>query len=495
MLRRTMRTASQLIAFVSVGAIFAGAQDRLDGIWESDGFGYVFTITGRSLKAFEVTATTCVAGFTAQRVQGAQAAGAAVFRAEDDVYRLRRGGPDGTWLIRQEETIADIKIQRVKHLPAVCEKPTQDTPERNFEVFAQTWAENYISFERHGVDWSAVVAEHRRLVNARTTPKELFGVLRAMIDRSADMHTYLSAPALKESTEQFWRPGTNRVIQGGIEEFASRGRWKLFSQIDHAHFGRDAMMVCNRGLHYGDLGDGVGYLRIRSFGDYSKSNVEEALEGCLDTIFSERRIRSLVIDMRLAFGGSDELALAIARRLTAEPYLAYTVRARSRSAEGWAMKQPVLVQPSRRPGFLGPMAVLTGPVTLSAAESFVLALMGRQPAVTRIGENTQGVFCDVLSRRLPNGWSFGLPNAVYATADGRTFDVTGIPPDIPVSVFGYADMCRLPTTPQLRWRAKSFPKVGTRIRSGKSRSVENSSPITRYSELERARLDRSSLTA
>jgi len=60
--------------------------------------------------------------------------------------------------------------------------------------------------------------------------------------------------------------------------------------------------------------------------------------------------------------------------------------------------------------------------------------------VTRIGENTQGVFSDVLDRRLPNGWTFGLPNEVYRTPEGRTFDGTGIPPDIAVPVFADADV-------------------------------------------------------
>jgi len=44
-----------------------------------------------------------------------------------------------------------------------------------------------------------------------------------------------------------------------------------------------------------------------------------------------------------------------------------------------------------------------------------MALMGRAPHVTQIGLNTQGVFSDVLGRRLPNGWRFGLPNEVYLT--------------------------------------------------------------------------------
>ena len=98
-----------------------------------------------------------------------------------------------------------------------------------------------------------------------------------------------------------------------------------------------------------------------------------------------------------------------------------------------------MVQPGRQPVFLGPVVELTGPITMSAAETFTQALMGRTPPVTRIGEPTQGVFCDILERRLPNGWKFALPNAVYLTADGRAFDVIGVPPDLPVPVFDLAD--------------------------------------------------------
>jgi C-terminal processing protease CtpA/Prc len=76
---------------------------------------------------------------------------------------------------------------------------------------------------------------------------------------------------------------------------------------------------------------------------------------------------------------------------------------------------------------------------MSAAETFIEALMGR-PNVTRIGESTQGVFCDSLDRHLPNRWSFSLPNAVYLTKEGRAFDVTGIPPDIELPVFADADV-------------------------------------------------------
>src|SRR5947207_4226618 len=99
-----------------------------------------------------------------------------------------------------------------------------------------------------------------------------------------------------------------------------------------------------------------------------------------------------------------------------------------------------MVRPSPRPGFRGPVAELIGPYTLSAGETFTQAMMGRSPHITRIGENTQGVFSDVLSRKLPNGWQFGLPNEVFLTPDGKAFDGPGIPPDIAVPVFAASDL-------------------------------------------------------
>jgi hypothetical protein len=59
-------------------------------------------------------------------------------------------------------------------------------------------------------------------------------------------------------------------------------------------------------------------------------------------------------------------------------------------------KQPVWVVPSTKPSFKGKVALLIGPDTVSAGETFTTALMGREPHVMRISLNTQGVFSDVL---------------------------------------------------------------------------------------------------
>lgn len=129
------------------------------------------------------------------------------------------------------------------------------------------------------------------------------------------------------------------------------------------------------------IDDRTGYLRLLSFGGYSRHNDLKALESALDVIFSDPKLQALVIDMRLSFGGSDQLGLAIASRLATGEYLAYTKQARADPVhrDKWTPGDPVWVQPSSRPGFRGLVVELTGPITLSAAEIFTQALMGRTP--------------------------------------------------------------------------------------------------------------------
>ena len=96
--------------------------------------------------------------------------------------------------------------------------------------------------------------------------------------------------------------------------------------------------------------------------------------------------------------------------------------------------------PESRPGFKGPVVELLGPITMSAAETFSQALMGRTPHIATIGKNIQGLLGEYLTRRLPNGWTFSVSNAVSRTRDGGMFEVLGLPPDIPKPVFADNDV-------------------------------------------------------
>jgi hypothetical protein len=100
--------------------------------------------------------------------------------------------------------------------------------------------------------------------------------------------------------------------------------------------------------------------------------------------------------MRLSFGGNDRLGLAIAARSTTNKSMAYAIQVRSDPSTPSLCTplQRLMVRTGRKPRFTGHELELIGPITLSAAETFTQALMERTPHVLRIGENTQGVFCN-----------------------------------------------------------------------------------------------------
>ncbi len=431
---------------VTAGPVVAAEGPSLDGAWVSQGYGYLLEIEGRTLKVSEVTATTCVPGATAERVDGAVPGREATFKTpEGHVLFIREGGDEDHKRVHSDGSASDVRIDRVRRRPSVCNRPVENTPLGNFDVFSRTWAEHYISFDLKNTDWDEVVGANRSKITPATTPAELFDVLEGMIRPFGDVHTFLDAPDLKRGF-QILRPGTDRVIGGERADFRSKRMPALLALTERAFLKGPLRTWCNGQIQYGHVGRTTGYLRILSFSGYREGGDFAAgladLEAALDGIFTDPTLQRLVIDVRINFGGADPYGLVIASRLATSEYLAYTKEARAHplDRDRWTPPDPSRVGPSSRPGFRGPVVELIGPLTISAGETFTQALMGRTPHVTRIGESTQGVFSDVLARHLPNGWRFGLPNEVYRTPEGTTFDGSGIPPDIPVPVFADEDV-------------------------------------------------------
>lgn len=417
----------------------------VDGVWRSQGYGDVFEIHGTTVKTYQVTSTTCVPGFAAQRDPATTAGREATFTHDrNEVFFIRAGGKTDHKLLHNEGSASDVRLDRLPDLPAVCDHPTPNTPAGNFEVFTRTWAENYILFDQKKVDWVQVVRANQSKVRPEMRAAELYDILVGMIEPLHDRHTYIEAPDLKRDFSTY-RPGTDRIMKGNRGEFRSKIMPALWEITDRTYGKTPMRKWCREKVQYGHVSETTGYLRIISFSGYSDSPGFvaglTALETALDEIFSDPNLKALVIDVRINFGGDDPYGLAIASRLATRPYVAYTKMARVDPVDRnkWSPGDRSEVRPSSRPSFHGPVVELTGPLTISAGETFTQALMGRTPRVLRVGEYTQGVFSDVLGRELPNGWSFGLPNEVFRTRQGTTFDGPGIPPDIIVPVFADDD--------------------------------------------------------
>jgi len=439
---------------ISASAQIQQAAESLDGLWLTDGYGQLIEFQGDNLRAYEITTLSCIPASKATRRTEASTVHEIVFAGEDGTVRIFPGlSPDTRWL-HEDGSVSNILIRRTGSRPELCNQPPVDTPLANYQVFWETFSEHYPFFVLRQMNWPAVDKKFRPQVTPETKPEELFRTLSEMIEPLHDAHTSIRAKSIQQRFHGY-RPAADPMqkknaarITEIIETKYVREGWRDF---------------CNKQLQFGLLRSSpeasssdprgnprtgaIGYLRIHSFDDYSNDREfvkqVDVLETALDNIFVDSsKLTGLVIDVRINGGGSDVFGISIASRLATQDYLAYSKVTRNdiRDADHRTPPQPVMVHVSRRPGFRGPVVLLTSADSISAAETFTMALLGRLPHVTRIGANTQGVFSDVLDRKLPNGWTFGLPNEIYLTKDGKAFDGPGVPPDVEVPIFPAEDL-------------------------------------------------------
>jgi len=398
----------------------------LSGVWATEGYGMIAEITGdTALRVFEVTRLSCIPSFEARAITRANGALAAfrLARAPVTLVVFADPNPDQARL-HMNSAASDIVIRRIDRKPATCDRPAENTPISNFDIFAATWAEQYGFFNLKKADWSKIVGAARSRVTDKTPPAELFDILSGMIARFEDAHTSIRAADINRRFSGF---------RGGRLDNSDETR--AYALAD-GYLQAPIHAFCEGQVEFGMLPNSIAYLRLRNFGGYHADGSFEsglaALEAALDTIFAATsRWKGMVIDVRINDGGADPYGLAIAARLASRDYAAYSKQARFDPTDPrrWTPAQPSLVKPSSRPGFRGPVVELIGRHSVSAAETFTQALLERTPKVIRVGENTQGVFSDVLGRQLPNGWRFGLPNERFVTR-GKSYDGRGISPDV-----------------------------------------------------------------
>jgi hypothetical protein len=410
-----------------------------DSFWLADGYGLFYELTPTGLNVYQLTSASCIRSETRLPVEPRSSNSALAFSSPGTITTVRRTKDPNALRLHMDWAASDMILHRTDKPPESCSQKPANLPQKNYDIFWQTFAEQYAFFALRKVDWHAVNRQFRPRVTSATTETELFQIFQQMIEPLHDTHTSIEARDIKQEFEG-WRDDPGHL---------SDEAWKQAASIIESKYVQGGLHpYCKGRLQFGMLRNSIGYLRVTTFYDYADggyANEVQCLQNSLSAIFeSAGKLNGLVIDVRLNHGGDDPLGVEIASRLTGKRYLAYSKAARNSTSLDsplhFTEQQPVWVAPVAAPGFKGKVALLIGPDTVSAGETFTMALMGREPHVARIGLNTQGVFSDVLQRSLPNGWSFGLPNEVYYTADGAAFDAVGVAPDIHMQFFTPEDM-------------------------------------------------------
>lgn len=419
-----------------------------DGVWRTDGYGWVIQVSGGHARTYETTSLSCLPEQDLPQVGPPGTDGATGFGKHNSAEEtLHRTGPQSGEL-RLLGTAADIDLVAIPAVPPECLKPTPNDPPTNFDVFWANFRDNYNSTVRKHVDWTALRNTYRPQVTAATTPDQLYQIFLDMVQPLGDAHIQIDRK--HGDSYEGYRSGTRYTDDpGGVHDKDAIKSIDQHLTVDlHAanlrKWGGDA-------LTYADLPDGRGYLRITDFEDWDTEpdnylGRQALLDQVLDQVFSDDHVkawRGLVIDISYNDGGDDQLGLSIAGRMTDRPYTAYTKLARTDPNDPTKYGRPrvVTVQPTPgRPHYTGPVRLITSDVTISAGETFAEALMARTPPASRYGMATQGVFADNMDRKLPNGWTITVGNEDYLAPDGHNYEDTGIPPTTDVPLFTAAQL-------------------------------------------------------
>jgi len=165
-----------------------------------------------------------------------------------------------------------------------------------------------------------------------------------------------------------------------------------------------------------NLPGGSEYIRFDTFAD---GHVVDQVLAALDQAGPE----GVVMDLRRNFGGFvSEVRRLMDRVLKQDAYIG-TERSRSEVTQ-WRVD-------SFARKYSGPLVVLVGPITGSAAEIFAAAIQDNARG-RLVGRMTNGSVLTTLEFPLPDGGGVKVPVADFTRASGKRIEGVGIEPDIRV---------------------------------------------------------------
>jgi C-terminal processing protease CtpA/Prc len=401
-------------------------EPKLEGVWNSIGYGRQLIIADSTATIYDTYENGCVLSEKLPKV------------ILDDYYKVTKLTNDSLE-IKFGFTKYDF-IRSTSESKSCNKNSADDNPVSNFDALWHTFNENYASFNLRGIDWKKMKEKYRPKLNAQSTDLELYSVLKEMISELKDGHASIEKPdSLKKEI------GDNGTDNDGLREL-------VLSEINSKYL--TSLKVYNKGnVNWGIINNKIGYIQINDFEDLANFQIDENLptkefwneywkkagesesyrkdvlssfEKQLETIFDDiKNTKVCIIDIRFNWGGFDQAGLEVLSYFTNKKTIAFSKKARFEN--GFTEEQTIYIAPNKNQ-YDGDLFLLTSHQTSSASETFTLASLNF-PNAKKIGSNTAGIFSDILSKKLPNGWEYTLSNEIYESATGINYERYGIPAD------------------------------------------------------------------
>lgn len=363
--------------------------------------------------------------------------------------------------------------------------------EQRQQVFGEVWTlvrDQYVYPDYRGLDWDAVRAEFTPRVEAAPSEEAFYDLMRELIERLDDDHSAFLSPqdVAQEQAEfdnsfSFGGIGVRireqddgalitQVAQGGPAEEAGIQRRELIIKIEGADVvaslaagenpmrrvrgepgtpvtitvrasnGGERDVILTRRVIDGDAfpsvesqrlpNSNIGLVRLDTF---NQENVDQDVRAAIETMLASGPLDGLIIDVRDNGGGRlDYLVNTVALFLDGGDI---------GSDNGRGAEDTLLVPDGQTIAALAntPVAILTGPESVSAAEIFAAGMQARGRAIV-VGEPSAGNTEVLLQHDLSDGSMLRLAERAYRRPDGTLLEGTGVQPDrlVPAEWWRYA---------------------------------------------------------
>lgn len=252
-------------------------------------------------------------------------------------------------------------------------------------VFDRAWtlvADRYWDRSMGGNDWEAIRDRYYPQAIAARDEKQLYAVINRMLDQLDDSHVYATSP--------------------------SDLRWSQEPPEE-----RDLPPARSAAL----LGDGLLLLRFNQFDPGDDRWLKQQ-------IAAVPNLRGVILDLRDNGGGRDDVLDRIAGLFTTRKALLIRLNGRRDIEETTRGAGPDSYQ--------GPLAVIVGPDTASAAEILAFFL-GESGRAYTVGERSAGSVTGGVDHDLPGGGRLTVAEYDIRTANGTRLEGTGFTPRFRVS--------------------------------------------------------------
>ncbi|SEK88560.1 Peptidase family S41 [Aquimarina amphilecti] len=396
-------------------------EDTINGFWLAEDKGYVIEFTDDQDILYNVNTSGCSIADDNFKIE--------------ELAGLQLEMLNNNELIGRSELIAsDIKFIRLENQNEFC-LPDQisetDDPKVNYDHFWNIFNDYYAFFETRNVDWS----QYEDL-GEQVTSENFYQVIGELVLLLNDGHVAIDDEENNISIDSGVHGLLERLnasLSGDLVIDSDEVYDKLYNQrlevIALKYLGGEYELDESGNIAWGII-DNVGYVNILGMEGYSDDESIELqiLNSILDEMmddFKNSGVSKLIIDVRFNGGGYDMVSIEIASRFVDQERLVFSKKARL--GDSFTETTSVSVSPKGDFQFTDEIILLTSPLTASAAEIFTLC-MKDLPYVTIVGDNTNGVFSDILVHVLPNGAFVGLSNEVYSDAQGVVYESIGVGP-------------------------------------------------------------------